>query len=217
MKLVAISASYGAGGSRVGPAVAERLGVPFLDRAIPAAVAARMQVPLDVAESCDDRAEAGLLRRLLASFRALDSYVPTALPSEGPFAEDFQRATEEVVRRQVASGQGVILGRAAVFVLREHADVLRVRLDGPVQRRVAQAMALEGIDRTSAERRLRETDRAHAAYAQRFYGANMRNPALYHLMIDSTAVALERCAEMIATAALAFAERLEGSRQGVST
>ena len=35
MTLVAISASFGAGGSRIGPALAERLGVPFLDRAIP--------------------------------------------------------------------------------------------------------------------------------------------------------------------------------------
>ena len=32
MTLVTISASYGAGGSRVAPALAERLGVPFLGR-----------------------------------------------------------------------------------------------------------------------------------------------------------------------------------------
>ena len=32
MTLVTISASYGAGGSRIAPALAERLGVPFLGR-----------------------------------------------------------------------------------------------------------------------------------------------------------------------------------------
>jgi cytidylate kinase len=198
--LVAISASYGAGGSRIGPLLAERLGVPFLDRAIPAAVAAQLRVPLDAAESCDDRAEAGLLRRLISSFRAADAFVPSALPDAGPFAEDFQRATEEFVRRQVASGAGVILGRAAAFILRDQEDVLRVRLDGPRERRIAQAMALEGIERSAAQRALQETDRAHAAYAQRFYGANMRDPALYQLMIDSTAIALDDCVELIAAA-----------------
>ena len=35
MSLVALSASYGAGGSVIGPALAERLDVPFIDRAIP--------------------------------------------------------------------------------------------------------------------------------------------------------------------------------------
>ena len=40
--LVTISASYGAGGSRIGPALAQRLGVEFLDRAIPTRVADRL-------------------------------------------------------------------------------------------------------------------------------------------------------------------------------
>jgi len=43
-KLIALSASYGAGGNAIGPALAERLGVPFLDRAIPIRVAARLRV-----------------------------------------------------------------------------------------------------------------------------------------------------------------------------
>ena len=37
--VVTLASLYGAGGSVVGPRVAERLGVPFLDRAIPDAVA----------------------------------------------------------------------------------------------------------------------------------------------------------------------------------
>src|SRR5436190_81574 len=35
MYIVTISGSFGAGGSVIGPAVAERLGMPFLDRVIP--------------------------------------------------------------------------------------------------------------------------------------------------------------------------------------
>ena len=44
--VVTISASYGAGGAYVGPKLAERLGVPFVDRAIPNEVAQRLAVPL---------------------------------------------------------------------------------------------------------------------------------------------------------------------------
>src|SRR5919204_518972 len=45
MPVVTISASYGAGGSQVGPRVAERLGVSFDDPAIPVVVAERLAVP----------------------------------------------------------------------------------------------------------------------------------------------------------------------------
>ena len=41
MGVVTISATYGAGGSEIGPAVAAMLGLPFVDRAIPAGVARR--------------------------------------------------------------------------------------------------------------------------------------------------------------------------------
>jgi cytidylate kinase len=50
-KLVALSASYGSGGNVVGQALAERLGVPFVDRAIPVKVAEETQVPADALTS----------------------------------------------------------------------------------------------------------------------------------------------------------------------
>ena len=59
MHVVTISATYGAAGSVVGPAVAERLGVPFLDRAIPTAVANDLGISLEEAMPATSRCPAG--------------------------------------------------------------------------------------------------------------------------------------------------------------
>jgi hypothetical protein len=198
---VALSASYGAGGSEIGPALARRLGVPFLDRAIPVAVAERLEVPVDEAAAHEERGAEGWLDRLLRGFAATDVSVPTAIPAEEFTSEDFARATEEVLRRQAATGEGVILGRAGVIALREDPRVLRVRLDGPPERRVRRAMQLGGIDEPTAQRALRKLDRTHEEYARRFYGADLSDPLLYHLVLDSTAIAPEACVELIALAA----------------
>jgi cytidylate kinase len=89
-----------------------------------------------------------------------------------------------------------------VVLLREDPRALRVRLDGPPERRVRQAMRLDQhLRRASAERSLRDFDRAHGAYIQQFYGVDIRDPALYHVVLDSTAIELEACAEVIALAA----------------
>jgi hypothetical protein len=64
--IVTISASYGAGGAEVAPAVAERLGLAFHDRAIPARVAGRLGVPVAEAEANDETVVRGLWR-LVAS------------------------------------------------------------------------------------------------------------------------------------------------------
>jgi hypothetical protein len=46
-----------------------------------------------------------------------------------------------------------------------------------------------------------ETDRARHAYVHRFKHADARDPALYHLLLDSTALDLATCVELIALAA----------------
>jgi cytidylate kinase len=202
--LVTLSASYGAGGAVVGPAVAERLGVPFLDRAIPLRVAEQLEVPVEAATAHDeDATESGFLDRLLRGFLAADIAAPAPLPVETLTSEDFCRAAEQVLRRQADTGEGVILGRAGAVVLRDHPHALRVRLDGPRAARIEQAVRLGGIDRATAERALRHLDRAHADYTKRFYGADIADPSLYHLVIDSTAIPLEDCVELIVLAARA--------------
>jgi len=199
--LVTISGSYGAGGSRIGPALAERLNVPFLDRAIPAAVAEELAVPFDDAEAHDEQLSASWLERMLRGFIGQDIAAPAGTPAAAATAGDFREATEEVLLRQAQSGRGVILGRAAAILLRDHPRVLRVRLDGPAERRVRQAMALEDIDEATARERQRRQDRAHATYARHFYGVDIGDPSLYHVMLDSTMIAIDTCVEVLELAA----------------
>jgi cytidylate kinase len=204
--LVALSASYGAGGSRIGPALAKRLAVPFLDRAIPVAVAEELGVSVDDAAAHDEEARgASFLERVLRGFIGTDVGAPAPAPAETFTTEDFRQATEEVLMRQADTGEGVILGRGAVIVLREDPRVLLVRLDGPPERRVRQAMALGGVDEETARNALRRLDRTHADYARQFYGTDIRDPSLYHLMLDSTSIELETCVELIAVTASSLA------------
>jgi cytidylate kinase len=160
MSLVTMSATYGAGGSEVGPKLAERLGVPFVDRLIPSEVA-----------------------------------------DQGITEQDFRATTEQVILERAENGRGVILGRAAAVVLRDDPRALHVRLDGPREARLEQAMRIQSVDRPAAERRMEETDNARHAYVRHFYRTNARDPAHYHLLIDSTAVTLTACVEIIALAA----------------
>jgi cytidylate kinase len=204
MTLVTLSASYGAGGSKIGPELAAALGVPFLDRAIPVAVAQRLAVPLDEALARDET-QGSRLDRLLRDFApAVQVYagggamIPTALEEHG-----YREATEQVIREHAAHGGGVFLGRAGMVVLLDDPRVLRVRLDGPVEARLAQAMAGEGIDRKTAKRRMKETDGARDAYIQHFYRRDVHDPTLYHLMLDATAFSISACVELIAMAARA--------------
>ncbi|WP_026117923.1 cytidylate kinase-like family protein [Nocardiopsis alkaliphila] len=219
--VVTISATYGAGGSMIGPAVAARLDVPFLDRALPTAVAARIGCSLDEALQRDDRAPSGLERLLVSAARlptvtlgSVDTTYIGTTNAEGRLLYDheFVEQTERVIR-EVARTGGVILGRAAAAVLADHSDVLHVRLDGAREARLRRARRLwelgdrvefHGPDRVNAPpngKVLDANDRARAAYVRRFYRIDPTEAAHYHLVIDSTALSTDACVDVVVRAA----------------
>jgi len=203
MTLVTLSAAYGAGGSRIGPAVAERLGLPFVDRAIPTGVAERLALPLREAVQRDESVGHWLTRALL-SFGQVGPVLAGASPPPAELVTDdaFRAATEQVLHELAVQG-AVVLGRAGALVLRDVPGALHVRLTGPRDARIAQGAELEHLDLEAAARHLEESDRAREAYVRHFYRCDPADAAHYHLVIDSTALALDACVALIADAALA--------------
>jgi cytidylate kinase len=193
--VVTISASYGAGGSWVGPQVAERLGCQFIDRAIPVQVAERLDVSIEHAEVHDEAAAPRFTRLLARLPNTSGVVVPEAT------SPDFCRATERLLIEAADAGDVVVLGRAGAIVLGDRPGAFHVRLDGPAEPRVFQAMRVESIDEDEARRRQRNSDRARIDYVKHFYRADPRDPRHYHMVLDSTAVPLATCVELIVTAA----------------
>ncbi len=201
--LVTISASYGAGGSQVGPLIAERLGVPFVERIVRRAVADRVAGPLSKASH--DRQPVGRsLGRLLREVAGEQSAVPVSERAERIADDEYRRAHEDELHGFVDEG-AVILGRAAAIVLRDVTHAVHVRLSGPTELRVQQAMRIEGIDQATARWRQVTEDLARDAYVRHFYGLDPEDATLYHLMVDSTRLPLEACVESITAAARSVA------------
>ncbi|MFI7616848.1 cytidylate kinase-like family protein [Nonomuraea terrae] len=208
MRVVTISATYGTAGSQIGPAVAERLGVPFVDRAIPSAVARELGCTLEEALVHDDRAERGLGRLLSGAMRlptvtfgGVDMYVPGAMPLP---AEEFVRRTERILLETAHERGGVFLGRAGAVVLAGLPGALHVRLDAPIERRVRQTATLGGIGEREARKIINENDQARIAYVRTFYKADPADPHQYHLVVDSTTIPVPACVELIVRASAAL-------------
>ncbi|MFD1936497.1 MULTISPECIES: AAA family ATPase [Nonomuraea] len=209
MRVVTISATYGTAGSIIGPAVAERLGVPFVDRAIPSAVAQELGCSLEEVLVHDDRAEHGLGRLLSGAMRlptvtfgGVDMYLPGAMPLA---PEEFVNRIERMIKESARSTGGVFLGRAGALVLAEHPGALHVRLDAPLRRRVLQTASLADVSERAARKLVEDNDRARSAYVRHFYRADPADPQHYQLVLDSTMIPVGACVEIIVTAAEALA------------
>lgn len=208
--LVTISASFGAGGSQIGPAVAARLGVPFFERAVPAQVADRLGTSTDDPRLLEER-PSGFWERLVANLASTSSLYGASdvLMGAGPpilTEHDYREEIDRVIRgaAEGAAG-GVLLGRAGAVVLAGHPRAMHVRLDGPPARRVEVVRDELGVDEREASAQVRDNDGAREAYVKQLYNADAKDPRLYHLVIDSTALPRATCVELIVVAAQALA------------
>jgi cytidylate kinase len=209
MPAITISAGYGTGGSVIARLVADSLGLPLLDRAISAEVAAHLQVTVPEAEgasfsrSLTDRFF-GLLTPLASGVLGAGTDAAPAGAATAPTDADlFRDRAEQIMRDAIRTG-AVILGRAGGAAFRNEGGVLRVRLFGPKPARIAHAGRTQHLDPVTAEKRLAEVDAARAQYVRRLYCVDIDDPALYHLQIDSTVLPDTACAELIAAAYHAF-------------
>lgn len=205
---ITVSATYGTGGSVIAPRLASEMGLPFIDRLISADAATH--------PDSGSRSQEGLVKgeqettptgRFLSYF-ARAATVGAVIGPDPDLQDDadIRTRTEEALRSVMAGGPAVVLGRAGAIVLASRPRAFHVRLDGPVDRRVAWAAPFEHLDLDAARRRQSETDRARTSFVKRLYRADPGDPGRYHLIIDPTVIGVDATVGLIKTAAKAFFE-----------
>ncbi|MBO0730598.1 MAG: cytidylate kinase-like family protein [Acidimicrobiaceae bacterium] len=203
--LVTMSASYGSGGSVIAPRLAERLRLPFIDRAI------SVELSEDAAAAVDQPSQEHLTEgeeaatpgnRLLAYFARAASIGAMLAPDPVVDADEVLRERSESALAEVAVGEaGLVLGHAAAVVLARRPNAFHIRLDGPVERRIEWAARYFHQDVGRCRERQQRTDRARVLFVKRLYRADPESPRWYQLVLDSTVFSVEVSIDILANAA----------------
>jgi len=202
--VITLAREFGAGGETVGHLLADRLGIEYLDGKIVDEAARRLKVTTDVVENYDERT-GGVLDRLLRQLATVDFSTPQDVaawtPPYGDLAWDPRKSvlavTQEIIRRQAETGNGVIVGRGAGYVLLDHSDVRRVFLRAPFDFRVKAIMESRQLDEPAARKYLKERDANSAAYVKQVYGHDWQHPSHYDLVIDTSRLGHQLAVDLI--------------------
>lgn len=186
--VITLFESYGSGASVVGPRVAEALGVPFLGQALSS----------EQLEEREAAAEGGVAGRVLQFLGrvGIDAAAGGVIESE-----ERERALENAGRVRAAAANGVvILGRNATVILGSQPGAMHVKLDGPVEQRLARAAAEAGISLAEASRRQAREDRMRAEMSLRLYNWDPRENDRFDVVINTGSVGVERAVELTVAA-----------------
>ena len=168
--IITIAREHGSSGKEIGRQVAKRLGIPFYYKEMTALAAQ----------------ESGLDREFISG---LNRNAPKALYNLYLSTKVIHLAVvaqHKIIEKIAQSGSCVIVGRAADYVLRDHADVVKIFIRASKEYRISRAMEIYGDTREEAEENIRRSDKARAAYYHHISGKRWGEAANYDLVVDSS-------------------------------
>lgn len=214
MPVITVSRLTGSGGAAIGQRLAERLGASYLNTQIIQEVAHRLGISESTAAEYDERAEAFIERLARVLWLSNPALAPISTPASAlPFestTQAFVEVTRELVREAARTGNAVIFGHGAQFILAEQPGVLHVRFSAPLAFRVEQVMQREDISRAEAERRVRAEDQRRANAIRQFYHADWHAPDPFHLILNTALWDEEACIRLVLQAVEELTRKLRG-------
>ena len=119
-----------------------------------------------------------------------------------PPTETVVRQTSETILRLADLGHVIILGRGANVITARLPEVLHVRLLGSVQQRLAHMQQFDHLGRKEALERIEREDGGRRRYLKKYFGKEIDDPLLYHLVINTDLLSLHDAALMVGKLAL---------------
>lgn len=213
MAVITFSRTLGSLGDEVALSLCRELGYQLFDKGM---ILQAAQDAGDTRKEIEDLSEdtykvRGIMDRLFGR----SSYIPymgmwpedlaAMYAIQGQFLneEDLIGFVQEAVRWAYQLDKMVIVGRGSQVLLQEHADVLHVRLDAPleirVQRVIEQIRQTEPAHDLDARARaiILARDSGSAEYIKRFYHADWTNPVLYHVVFNTGNLRVQQIVPLI--------------------
>jgi len=225
MPVITMSGNIASGALAVGQAVAQELGIDFVDQQLMVEAAQRCGVPVGTVAEHDERRGSfrerlsSLLRTVLersaasgadpltgaTGLEAVLSRTYADMAAEEPQISDslYLETMTGIIRELAARGDVVILGRGSQMILADMPRVLHVLCVAPRRVRAHRLAERDEIGMEEATRQTVESDRAQCAFYKKFWRVELEDPKLYDLSIDTSRLSYEIATDLVVGAAKA--------------
>ena len=190
--IIAIEREYASGGNEIGEKTAAKLGIPCYGQEVLERAAEKMHTVPERLLHLEETTSNSFLFSL-----SMATKVATG-QRDGLSEEGALYVTEEQVIRDMAmQGDCVFVGRCAGWILRERKDVLRVFIHAGREFRRERAVESYGIAKENVDNVLKKFDRRRANFYHANTGMSWDDKKGYHLVLDSSAIGIDECVNMI--------------------
>ena len=203
--VITLNRELGSGGRTIGRLIAERLGVPFYDKALINALEEKYGLTTDEIERMKGRSHswwadfkramnigAELNAKQYSNYQIDAEKLPDALSTDEIFATE-----QEVLRGIAADESCVIAGRCGFYVFREHPNHLSILIQASMESRVARLASKRDITPEKARDIIEHVDKMRENYVNKYTGTSRYDTRNYDLVLRVDGKTEEELADII--------------------
>ena len=192
-RLVTISREYGSGGRLIGAIVAEKMGIPLYDKEIIDMAVEHSGLSRDIIETAELRAKSAISYSFASAIAVGEGFGVELISIN----EKLYLAQSNVIRQIAETGEGVIIGRCADYVLRDMPSVTNVFICAEIEDRVERCVNVYGDDPKTVRNKIKDYDKARANYYNYHTSQRWGHYMNYNLAINSSYMSDEHIADLI--------------------
>lgn len=117
-------------------------------------------------------------------------------------AAKFVEQTVETIWQLAEGGHVILVGRAANVITAKLPNVFHVRLVGSLENRIARVEEVYDFDRHAALAYIKSQDDAKRLYLKEYFGRDIEDPELYHLIVNTDRISYGEAAKLIGEAVI---------------
>lgn len=192
--IISIGRQFGAGGRRVGQALAKRLDIPYYDKELILEAAKEYGFAPEIFEQNDEKS---------ASFSGnvlqwMESLVTGGMGSKNYLSQDALFEMQSSAIRKIAEEKScVIVGRCSDYVLRDNPNCVSVFLHSTDEDRAQRIQERSHLTYEEAIVKMRTQDKKRAAYYNFYSNKTWGDSATYDLSLNVSALGVEKCVDII--------------------
>ena len=192
---ITISHLIGSGGAYVGEKLADRLGIPFLDREIIQSVAQQ----LNILESEVERREERLTTfwdNFNRSMIGLSPIIIAEFPQLAPSDFELFKTECETIQKIASKSSAIFLGRCGWDILKNHPNHVSILLTANHSDRVKRLCTLYELTEQDARKLIKTNDQERDAYNKKFTQKNWVDARYYDLCVNTSSTGWDGAVEI---------------------
>jgi cytidylate kinase len=223
MAIITISRQFGTAGELVAKRVADKLGYKFIDKEIIHYISVLSGEDMNTVSSYDEEKHSSLkatiskffdlnvFKEMFGDKEEKEEFYKYIDPKDELFSDvnttysgfdsdSFKRTMEKIVLYLRNEGNVVLLGRGGQCLLQNDENSFHIRLYAPFEKRVKLLMEVEGMSEKTAIAKIKEIDKRKANFLNHYFGRDIDDKYLYHMMINTEKFILDEITEIIVAA-----------------